>query len=136
MVHVDSPSSRSLVPAIAGALGVAFAFCAPDFCQSFIPSPVIRASCSVDLAMEIVTGRCACIRKAVLEADFGRSREPANGLQFDVLAPLATPTHHSDAPAAAIFAVERQHIRGSLVNIFSIFLPQSTGKPVASMKKK
>ena len=72
----------------------------------------------------------------MLEADFGRSREPANGLQFDVLAPLATPTHHSDAPAAAIFAVERQHIRGSLVNIFSIFLPQSTGKPVASMKKK
>ena len=75
------------------------------------------------------------MRKAVLEADFGRSREPVNGLRFDVLAPLTTPTHHSDAPAAAIFALDRQH-RGSLVNIFSIFLPQSTGKPVASMKKK
>jgi hypothetical protein len=95
MVHVDSPSSQSLVHAIAGALGVAFASCAPDFCQSSIPSPVIRASCSVDLAMEILTGRCACMRGALLEADFGRSRKPVNGLRFGVLAPLTTPTHHS-----------------------------------------
>jgi hypothetical protein len=91
MVHVDSPSSRSLVHAIAGALGVTFTFCAPDFCQMSIPSPVIRASCSVDLAMEIVTGRCAYIGEAVLEADFGRSREPVNGLRFDVLAPPDNP---------------------------------------------
>ena len=120
MVHVDSPSSRSLVYAIAGALGVTFAFCAPAFCQISIPLPVIRASCSVDLAMEFVTGRCAYIRKAVLEADFGRSREPVNRLRFDVLAPLATPARHSDAPAAAMFAVQRLHVRDLLEYLLDI----------------
>jgi hypothetical protein len=45
--------------------------------------------------MEILTGRCACMRGALLEADFGRSRKPVNGLRFGVLAPLTTPTHHS-----------------------------------------
>lgn len=60
------------------------------------------------------------MRKAVLEADFGRSREPVNGLRFDVLAPLTTPAHHSKAPAAAISASEPLHIKDSLQYFLNI----------------
>ncbi|KAH8634257.1 hypothetical protein IG631_09657 [Alternaria alternata] len=60
------------------------------------------------------------MRKAVLEADFGRSREPVNGLRFDVLAPLTTPAYHSKAPAAAISAFEPLHIKDSLQYFLNI----------------